>query len=104
MTALGEGVSVAEARRLLVTTVARARNTGMRYSEDGTRLLNIGRGPIRLEPVRLALRLDGATHEAIYYEITYAYIRNRVCAETEHMWPTERLSASRSKPLKKREL
>ena len=30
----------------------------MRYSEDGTRLLNVGRAPIRLEPVRLALRLD----------------------------------------------
>ena len=72
MTALGEGASVAEAGRLLVTTVARARNTGMRYSEDGTRLLNVGRAPIRLEPVRLALRLDGAAHEAIYYEIAYA--------------------------------
>ena len=40
VTALGEEASVAEAGRLLVTTVARARNTGMRYSEDGTRLLD----------------------------------------------------------------
>ena len=44
----------------------------MRYSEDGTRLLNVGRGPIRLEPVHLALRLDGAAHETMYYEIAYA--------------------------------
>ena len=72
MTALGEEASVAKAGRPLVTTVARARNTGMRYLEDGTRLLNIGRGSIRLEPVRLALHLDGAAHEAIYYEIEYA--------------------------------
>ena len=72
VTALGEEASVAKAGRLLVTTVARARNTGMRYSEDGTRLLNIGRAPIRLEPVRLALRLDGAAHEAIYYDLAYA--------------------------------
>jgi hypothetical protein len=69
---LGEEASVAEAGRLLVTTAARARNTGMRYSEDGTRLLNIGRAPIRLEPVRLVLRFCADAHEAIYYEIAYA--------------------------------
>ena len=77
MTALGEEASVAEAGRLLLTTVARAQPlagaiTGKRYSGDGARLLNIGRAPIRLEPVRLVLRFCAGAHEAIYYEIAYA--------------------------------
>ncbi|MEQ9825425.1 MAG: hypothetical protein ABQ298_13660 [Puniceicoccaceae bacterium] len=42
---------------LLLTTIARARNTGMRYNEDGTELLNVGSAPILLEPVELTLQL-----------------------------------------------
>ena len=45
------------ARRLLVTTVARARNTGMRYAADGKTLLEVGQGPVLMEPVRLTLAL-----------------------------------------------
>ncbi len=40
---------------MLVTTVARARNTGMAYNADTTQLLQPGEAPILLEPVRLTL-------------------------------------------------
>ena len=42
-------------RRMLVTTVARARNTNMAYNADTTQLLQPGEAPILLEPVRLTL-------------------------------------------------
>ena len=103
VTSLSREAPVTEADRLLVTTVARARNTGMTYSDDGTRLLKIGEAPLLLEPVRLTLsvdrpgaptvrvldhagrrtgrtvapradgtvRLDGAEHETLYYELVY---------------------------------
>lgn len=37
--------------------IARARNTGMKTSEDGTRLLDKGREPILMEPVRATITL-----------------------------------------------
>jgi hypothetical protein len=42
-------------RRMLVTTVARARNSNMAYNADTTQLLQPGEAPILLEPVRLTL-------------------------------------------------
>lgn len=39
----------------LLTLIARERNTRMRYSADGTTLLEVGHGPILLEGVRAAL-------------------------------------------------
>jgi hypothetical protein len=61
LTSLEPGKSIRDAKRLLVTTVARARNTGMTYSADGTELLTVGEAPLLLEPVRaqLALRRRG---------------------------------------------
>jgi hypothetical protein len=47
------------ASRLIVTAVARERNTGMRYSEDGKRLEVVGSAPRRLEPVRASITLLG---------------------------------------------
>jgi hypothetical protein len=47
--------SLEQCRRMLVTTVARARNTNMAYNADTTRLLQPGEAPILLEPVRLTL-------------------------------------------------
>jgi hypothetical protein len=42
---------------LLVTAVARARNTDMKYSEDKTQLLNPGSAPILLEPVNMKIEI-----------------------------------------------
>jgi hypothetical protein len=45
-----KGVRFAD--RLLVTALARARNTGMTYSRNGRQLDRVGKAPIRLEGVR----------------------------------------------------
>ncbi len=47
--------SLEDCRRMLVTTVARARNTNMTYNADTTQLLQAGEAPVLLEPVRLTL-------------------------------------------------
>ena len=39
--------------------MARDRQTGTEYSPDGTRLLKIGRAPLRMEPVQATIRLKG---------------------------------------------
>ena len=45
------------ASTILVTTLARARNTGMRYAAAGDTLLAVGEPPALLEPVSVHLRL-----------------------------------------------
>jgi hypothetical protein len=45
------------AHSLLITAMARARNTGMQYNSDHTRLLNAGTAPILLEPVDAEIRI-----------------------------------------------
>jgi hypothetical protein len=49
--------SVQSAQKLIITTLARARNTGMKYNEDHTELLEVGTEPVLLEPVRFSLSL-----------------------------------------------
>ena len=46
-----------KANRWLITTVARARNTGMTFDADHKTLLTVGEAPILLEPVNVDLRL-----------------------------------------------
>jgi hypothetical protein len=49
---------LSSSKSILVTTVARARNTGMQYNEDKTQLLKVGEAPILLEPVTVQLQLN----------------------------------------------
>ena len=42
----------------MVTTIARAQNSGMKYSENRSELLARGTAPILLEPVNASLRLN----------------------------------------------
>lgn len=65
-TALGPDESLATARRILLTTMARARNKGMVYSEDSSELLAVGEAPILLEPVRLWLSIDRPTTPTVH--------------------------------------
>jgi hypothetical protein len=44
---------------LILTTLARAKNTGMRYSEDHSELTEVGESPLLLEPVNLTLSING---------------------------------------------
>ncbi|NJN26478.1 MAG: hypothetical protein HC819_11120 [Cyclobacteriaceae bacterium] len=53
--------SIANAQKILVTTVARAKNTGMKYNDDHTELLEIGQAPIKLEPVKLTMSISRKT-------------------------------------------
>lgn len=99
VTSLDETKSIKDAKRLLITTIARARNTGMKFNNDKTELLDVGSAPILLEPVDLEIalsekkgtvhvldhvgnrtnktiplqngkvKLDGKIYKAIYYEI-----------------------------------
>lgn len=48
---------ISNTNRILVTTVARARNSGMRYNAGHTKLLEVGMAPVRMEPVRLKLHI-----------------------------------------------
>jgi len=57
VTALGQHEDLRSAKALLVVAVARARNTGMRLSDDGSRLLEKGRGPVLMEPVQATITL-----------------------------------------------
>lgn len=62
LTSLQAGKSLDEADSLLLTTVARARNTGMVYSDSGDELEATGTSPLLLEPVDLNLGLPGGEH------------------------------------------
>ena len=43
--------------RILITTIARAKNTGMKYNDDHTELLEVGSAPLLIEPVKVNLEL-----------------------------------------------
>jgi hypothetical protein len=45
--------------RILVSALARDRQTGARYSQDGTQLLDVGAPPLLLEPVQARVRFAG---------------------------------------------
>lgn len=50
---------IANSRRLLITALARARNTGMKFSVGGDDLLDKGKGPVLMEPVKVTIALAG---------------------------------------------
>lgn len=78
LTSLEKDRTIAEANRLLVTAVARTRNTGMRYSADrkewlmdrsrprGQRKIGLGTGPIQLEPVHAQVSVRGKGTPTVY--------------------------------------
>jgi hypothetical protein len=57
---------LAQAKRWLVTTVARAKNTGMAYSPDRQSLDKVGAAPILVEPVQVDLKLKRAGRYQVY--------------------------------------
>jgi len=62
VTARARDKTIANAPELLVVAIARARNTGMKFSPTGDRVLAKGEAPILMEPVkaRIALGRGGA--------------------------------------------
>lgn len=65
-TSLDKGKQLANAKHILVTTIARARNTNMKYNEDKTQLLDVGEPPLLLEPVQVQLNLKRNKNVLVY--------------------------------------
>jgi len=57
LTAQHEGKTLADDDRALLTVMARVRNTGMTFSEDGLTVVDVGEAPMLLEPVVATLDL-----------------------------------------------
>jgi len=60
LTAKGPGESLAETDEIVLVAIARARNTGMTYNDEGKVLTAVGEAPVRLEPVSATLELPFA--------------------------------------------
>jgi hypothetical protein len=51
ITSLDRDQPISYANRILITTIAKAMNTGMEYNKDGTKLLAVGTSPVKMEGV-----------------------------------------------------
>jgi hypothetical protein len=60
VTSMNPDKNLADADKILVTTVARARNTGMEYNEAGDTLISEGTKPLLMEPVNVSLEFPNA--------------------------------------------
>jgi len=65
VTSLEKEKGIANTNRILVTTIARAQNTGMKFSDDRTELLVRGNAPVLLEPVKLSMKFNRKTQPKI---------------------------------------
>ncbi|MBR9999716.1 MAG: beta-galactosidase [Cyclobacteriaceae bacterium] len=66
MTSLDRYHSIIDASRILITTIARAENSGMEYNEDGTKLLSAGTPPVKMEGVVADIHIRGKTTPLIH--------------------------------------
>ena len=55
-----DDLPLAASKHILITAMARDRQAGTEYSEDGTKLLKAGGPPLSMEPVRATIALKGA--------------------------------------------
>jgi len=74
ISSLNKNESIADAKRVLVTTMARANNSGMKYNTNKTKLLAVGKVPILLEPVQLEISF---TNKEILKVIALDHVGNR---------------------------
>jgi hypothetical protein len=61
-----EDAELADAKRMLFLVVTDARNTGMRLSTDDTELLELGRLPPVVKPIRASIRFAGTGRPQVY--------------------------------------
>ena len=66
VSALGRNESISGGKRLLVTAMARMRNTGMRYDAARKKLVHRGEAPIVLEPVKARITLHRRGGAKVY--------------------------------------
>lgn len=60
LTAKAPDATLADAAEIVVTAMARGRNTGMEFNEEANVVTSVGEAPIRLEPVRAEVRIPFA--------------------------------------------
>jgi hypothetical protein len=65
LTALDRNTDLAGGKRALMTVLARQSNTGFTYFAPDNRVINNGRPPILLEPVKATVSISGRTIEAV---------------------------------------
>lgn len=65
VTAPGPDESIRTAKRLLVVAIARARNTDMKFNADEDEILERGKGPILMEPVKTTVAVSGRRIEKV---------------------------------------
>ncbi len=65
LTALDRDATLAKGKRVLLTVVARQSNTGFRYFTPDNRVIDNGKGPILLEPVKATIIFKGRAVEAV---------------------------------------
>ncbi len=56
---------LAQSKHILITALARDKQTGAKYSDDGTKLLAVGTAPLLLEPVQASIKLTGAKPSSV---------------------------------------
>jgi hypothetical protein len=66
VTSLAKDKGIDQSNRVLVTSIARARNSGMTFNDEKTELLEIGSSPILMEPVLVNIQVDGGRKGLIY--------------------------------------
>jgi hypothetical protein len=66
LTALKRGEDLANCKRALISVMARQSNTGFAYFTPDNKLLDNGRPPILLEPVKATLSMAGRPIKAVY--------------------------------------
>jgi len=66
VTSMNRNNDLMHAERILITTMARAANTGMKYNEAGNNLISTGRKPILLEPVAVSLSFPKRSDGKLY--------------------------------------
>ncbi|MBN1422678.1 MAG: beta-galactosidase [Planctomycetes bacterium] len=65
VTAAEKDATIAKAKRLVVVAMARARNTGMRLNAAENQILDRGKAPILLEPVKARIAITGGRIRAV---------------------------------------
>jgi hypothetical protein len=66
LTALDRGSDLSSGKRALLSVLARQSNTGFTYFAPDNKVLNNGKPPILLEPVKAAVSIAGRLIEAVY--------------------------------------
>jgi hypothetical protein len=65
LTSLDRRKGLGETRTALLTAMARVRDTGMKFNDDMTELLDMGEPPLLLEPVRATVRFGKRSVESV---------------------------------------